>query len=185
MDGLTLQWLEITICPPSYTEISWISFPSPFWILLCRKPSKPAEIVENFTKNSCLLTKQLPSACNGNISSWMEVSRAISLVCPDSTSYNLRSWQTTLITWVTKECCIKIHPSNLHLIANYWIGKENINPKENQSYQPTAGWAEVFLPEVQHVERYNANFIAYFVYFAVLRVIRKDNGTERRFLLEC
>lgn len=148
-------------------------------------PSKPAEIKENFTKNSCLLTKQIPSACSGNSSSWMEVSSAISLVCPDSASYNLRSCQTTLIIWVTKECCIKIQPSNLHLTANYGIGRENINPKEKQSYQPTAGWAEVFLPEVQHMERCNANFIAYFVYFAVLRVIKKDNGTEGRFLWEC
>lgn len=145
MDSLCNDGTFLTSChwPPSYTEISWNSFLSPLWILLCGKLSKPAEIEGSFTKNTCLLTKQLPNSPSDNSSSWMEVPSAIiSLVCSHSGSYNLRSFQTTLIIWVSKECYIKIQPSNPHLIANCGIGRENINPQENhgtKSYHPTAG----------------------------------------------
>lgn len=121
--------------------MSWNSFRSPLWVLLCGKPLKLAEIEESFTLNTWLLIRKLPNAPSDNSSSWMKVPSAISLVCPDLASYNLRSCQTTLITWVSKECYIKIQPSNPHFIANHGIGRENINPKENhgrKSYHPTA-----------------------------------------------
>lgn len=83
MDSLCNDWTFLASghWPPSYTEISWNSFLSPLWILLCGKLSKPAEIEGSFTKNICLLTKQLPNSPSDNSSSWMEVPIAISLVC--------------------------------------------------------------------------------------------------------